>query len=80
MACMTDSASNNNTLMVALENKCKNQNIDFTQQNNHVRCLAHVINLAAQDALSTLKVRYVDNEIELLNNEETSDVIPKVSG
>jgi len=79
MACTTDSASNNDTFMAALENTCKNWNIDFTSHNNHVRCLAHIINLAAQDALSTLKVRYVNNEDELLNNDEISEVIPKVS-
>ncbi|GES78261.1 zinc finger BED domain-containing protein DAYSLEEPER-like [Rhizophagus clarus] len=62
MACTTDNASNNDTLMKSLEKTCKDQNIEFTVYNNHIRCLAHIINLAAQDALSTLKVRYVKNE------------------
>jgi len=79
MACTTDNASNNDTFMSFLEKICTDRNIEFTPQNNHIRCLAHIINLAAQDALSTLKVKYVDNENELLNNEEMSEVIPKVS-
>jgi hypothetical protein len=65
--------------MKALEKTCKDRNIEFTAYNNHIRCLAHIINLAAQDALSTLKVKYVENENELLNNDEVSEVVPKVS-
>ena len=56
MTCTTDSASNNDTLIDSLESICINQHIDFTKQNNHIRCLAHVINLAVQDALASLKV------------------------
>ncbi|CAB5207024.1 unnamed protein product [Rhizophagus irregularis] len=79
IACTTDNASNNDTLMKALEKTCKDRNIEFTAHNNHIRCLAHIINLAAQDALTTLKVKYVDNENELLNNDEVSEVVPKVN-
>ena len=80
MACTTDNATNNDTFMITLQQTCENRSIDFTARNNHVRCLAHVINLAAQAALSKLKVGYVDNENEILsNNNEINDVIPKVS-
>jgi hypothetical protein len=80
MAIMTDSATNNDTLMKTLQSTCRSKNIEFTVHNNHVRCLAHVINLAAQAALAKLKVGYVDNEDEILNNNnETNDVIPKVN-
>ncbi|CAB5367601.1 unnamed protein product [Rhizophagus irregularis] len=54
IACTTDNASNNDTLMKALEKT------------------------SAQDALTTLKVKYVDNENELLNNDEVSEVVPKL--
>ncbi|RGB43464.1 hypothetical protein C1646_749688 [Rhizophagus diaphanus] len=77
IACTTNNASNNNTLMKALEKTCKDQNIEFTVYNNYIRCLTHIINLAAQDVLSTLKVKYVENENELLNNDKVSEVIPK---
>lgn len=79
MAVTTDNATNNDTLMKDLERNCQDRNINFTAKNNHVRCLAHIINLAAQDALATLKVGYIENEDEMLNNEELSEVIPKVN-
>jgi hypothetical protein len=50
--------------MKALEKTCKDRNIEFTAYNNHIRCL-----------VSTLKVRYVKNENELLNNDEVSEVV-----
>ena len=78
MACTTDNASNNDTLINALEITCKEQNIAFTAYENHIRCLAHIINLSAQDALSTLKVGYLENEDEILINDGISEVIPKV--
>ena len=79
MACTTDNATNNNTFMNMLETTCKDRNIEFKKRDSHVRCLAHVINLAAQAALSKLKVGYVENESEILNNNnEINDVIPKV--
>ncbi|EXX64064.1 hypothetical protein RirG_146420 [Rhizophagus irregularis DAOM 197198w] len=65
--------------MSALETTCQEKGIDFTAYNNHIRCMAHVINLAAQDALSSLKVGYVESEDEILNqNKEIVDVIPKL--
>ena len=80
MAITTDNATNNDTLMKILQNACQTQNIEFTAYDNHVRCLAHVINLAAQDALSKLKVDYAENEDEILNYDgEISEVIPKVN-
>lgn len=80
MACTTDNATNNDTFMNMLQIKCECEGIGFTVFHNHVRCLAHVINLAAQAALLKLKVAYVDDESEILNNNnEINDVIPKVS-
>jgi len=77
MACTTDSASNNDTMMAAIEDTCRNKIIDFTKDKNHVRCLAHVINLAVQDALRALKAENVkDNGID--DNDVINDVIPKV--
>jgi len=79
MAIITDNATNNDTMIKMMEETCKNKNIAFSSYNNHVRCLAHVINLAAQDALAKLKVGYVEFKDEILNdNRETNDVIPKV--
>lgn len=72
MACTTDNASNNDTLMNKLQATCQDRNIEFI--------VVHMINLAAQDAFSNLKVGYVENESEILNqNSEISKVIPKVN-
>lgn len=78
MACTTDSASNNDTLMNSLESTCKSQNINFTKKNNHIRYLAHIINLAVQDALTVLKVGYSESEEEIFNRNDLDGVIPKV--
>jgi hypothetical protein len=65
--------------MDSLEFSCQERDIDFSKEDNHIRCLAHVINLAAQDALTTLKIGYFENENEILSQAETSDsVILKV--
>lgn len=45
--------------MKILELVCQKRNIDFTIDNNHVRYMAHIINLAAQAAFSCLKVPHV---------------------
>ena len=66
--------------MKSLQNACQNQNIEFSSYNNHVRYLAHVINLAAQNALTKLKVNYSESEDEILNDDgEITEVIPKVN-
>ena len=78
MTCITDSASNNDTLMNSLEFIYKDQNINFTK-NYHIRCLAHVINLIAQNTLITLKVRYSENENEVFNQDNSNGVISKVN-
>ena len=79
MAIITDNASNNDILIKMVEEMCKSKHIEFSTYHNHVRCLAHVINLAAQDALAKLKVEYIESENETLNDSrEINDVIPKV--
>ncbi|GES93097.1 zinc finger BED domain-containing protein RICESLEEPER 2-like [Rhizophagus clarus] len=76
--CTTDNASNNDSLMKSLELVCQERNINFTMKNNHMRCMAHIINLAVQAALSCLKVGYLENENEILNEvDEPTEVIPK---
>jgi hypothetical protein len=64
--------------MNSLENICLEQDISFSKKNSHIRCLAHVINLAAQDALSSLKANHFENEDEIFDQVEINGVIPKV--
>jgi hypothetical protein len=80
MPCTTNNTSNNDTLISKLEATCQCRNIEFAANNHHVRYLTHVINLAAQAALSKLKVCYVESESDLINQDnEILEVIPKVS-
>jgi hypothetical protein len=64
-----------------LEEYLSDEGIDFNSEHNHIRCLAHVINLSVQSLLSELKAEPThNNEQELLNKEEkTSNVVSKVS-
>ena len=55
VAITSDSAGNNGTLAKILEARCQNLSIDFKAKNHHVRCLAHVLNIAVQVFLTELK-------------------------
>jgi hypothetical protein len=57
---------------------CNENNIIFDPENQRVCCLAHIINLAAQDALKSLKGTGPDSEEEVLNNKNPIGVIAKV--
>ncbi len=57
---------------------CYDENIEFNSNNQRIRCLAHIINLAAQDALKTLKGAGPNNEEEVLENNNPVEVIAKV--
>jgi len=45
------------------------EEIEFNEKDQHIRCLAHVINLSAQEALKSLKSAADKNENELLNEK-----------
>ena len=88
LAVTTDNASNNITFLHNLSSELSIQNIEFDYLNQHVRCLAHVINLAAQQALNSLRAVSNTNEDEFLdenenNNEqitgETANILHKVN-
>lgn len=61
-AITTDNAANNMTFLQHLETTCQEQSIPFQAENRHVRCLAHVMNLAVQDFLAELKSQPLDDE------------------
>ncbi|GBC23981.2 ribonuclease H-like protein [Rhizophagus irregularis DAOM 181602=DAOM 197198] len=71
----TDNASNNVTFLKAVESDLSQRYIYYDSEDKHVRCLAHVINLAAQQVLTTLKA--TDNDES--SNEEVGSLIVKVS-
>ncbi|CAB5391826.1 unnamed protein product [Rhizophagus irregularis] len=57
----TYNASNNITFLQAVEDELSKKFIQFESKDKHVHCLAHVMNLAVQQALTTLKA-IEDNE------------------
>ena len=67
--------------MFCLKNICKEENIEFNRRENHIRCVAHIINLAVQNALKMLKTGNIDEQDLELNesNAQISDLVPKVS-
>lgn len=57
----------------------ENENFIFDSKNQRVRCLAHIINLAAQDALKALKGIGPESEEEVLeDNNNPIGVVAKV--
>ena len=63
-----------------LEEYFNEESITFDSVNQHVRYFAHIINLAAQDALGQLKGIGLENEEDILvdNNNIRMGVIEKV--
>lgn len=71
-----------NKMFQKFENMCENENIRFDAENQRVRCLAHIINLAVQNILKMLKEEAPNNENEILRENSpinTLGVIAKVS-
>ncbi|CAG8446528.1 17985_t:CDS:2, partial [Dentiscutata erythropus] len=54
MSITTDNASNMNSMFTNLEEKYFNEDLEFSSANQHVYCLAHIINLAVQEILKSL--------------------------
>ncbi|CAB5352179.1 unnamed protein product [Rhizophagus irregularis] len=69
----TDNASNNITFLKAVESDLSQRYIYYDSDDKHVRCLAHIINLVAQQVLTTLKA--TDNDES--SNEEVGSLIVK---
>jgi len=71
--------------MNILSRVLKSESISFEPKDQWVRCLAHVINLAVQAALTSLKATAVNSEDAVLweleeeTNAESVSVISKVS-
>jgi len=47
MAIMMDNASNNDTMMEAIESRCHEAGIEFSAQKSRMHCMPHTIHLAA---------------------------------
>src|SRR3954467_13586429 len=70
MAVVTNNASNNGAFLQLVEENLRQEKILFDVKNQHVRCMAHVINLAVQSFLQYLTASNTVN-----NNSDISDDI-----
>ena len=81
MAIGCDNASNMNTMLDKISRSLNEKNITFNSKNQRVRCLAHIINLAAKQAIENLYVSWPNDDIildEANNNVEFISIINKV--
>ncbi|KAJ7030509.1 hypothetical protein C8F04DRAFT_961456, partial [Mycena alexandri] len=52
---MMDNASNNDTLVAAIEQKCLEKNIKFSAQISRLRCMPHTVHLAVLQAIGAVE-------------------------
>ncbi|CAB4438514.1 unnamed protein product [Rhizophagus irregularis] len=77
-----NNATNNNTFLKEFEKACIKNHIEFHHKQNHVRCIAHVMNLAVLEILKYIKAgKPLDEDIildDILNNTNlfTNKIIP----
>lgn len=84
MAITTDNASNMISMLSKIRISLNSQNIIFKPNDQHVRCLAHIINLAVKNSLLELNACGLDideteEESRRENNEQLQNVIYKVN-
>ncbi|CAB5393652.1 unnamed protein product [Rhizophagus irregularis] len=74
IAITADNAANNNTFLKELEEICVQNETNFHHKKNHVRCLAHIINLTTNEILKHVKAGEARDGIMILedNSEESS--------
>ncbi len=86
MTITADNAANNNTFLKEIESFCHKKEIKFDHKKNHIRCLAHIINLTVQEILKDIKAGDAQEEdelLELVSQEEKEnnfnvEIIPKL--
>jgi hypothetical protein len=54
MAIVCDNASNNDTLLQALREKCADEGINFSTTHSYIHCLPHIVHLAAMQLLEDI--------------------------
>ncbi len=75
MAIACDNASNMDTMLCVISDNLKEKNITFDPYNQRVRCLAHVIDLAAKKALKDLNASGPEAEKCILEEVDKVDEI-----
>ena len=69
-----------NTMLNKISNSLQENGITFNSNNQRVQCLAHIINLAAKQAIENLYISWSDDDIldEANDNVELISIIYKV--
>jgi len=69
-----------NTMLNKISNSLQEKGITFNPDNQRVRCLAHIINLTAKQAIENLYVSWSDDDTldEANDNAELTSIIYKV--
>jgi hAT family protein len=67
----TDNAANIHKLLVRLQSVCLQRHITFDAKEQHVRCIAHISNLAVQALLRELRAESVDDDASFDNSATT---------
>jgi len=76
----TDNARNNDTFFKEFEKICIENYVEFNHNQNHVRCLAHIMNLAVQKILIHIKAENIEDENLILRDEYNIHYLTKSSG
>jgi hypothetical protein len=66
LAITTDSASTNGVFLRSVEEVCANRGIAFSKRDGHVRCAAHVFNIAVQELLKRIHAEAAEHEGEYM--------------
>ena len=65
-----DNAASNTTFIRELQLILHNEYIDFSCEDCHFRCFAHILNLGVQDMLSKLKLNDLEEDKETDSEDE----------
>jgi len=56
------------------------ENIEFNNVDQHIRCLAHIINLAAQEILKSLKIISNLSDDEFVDENDNNEQFRGITG
>jgi len=73
LAIVCDNASNMNTMLDVISSKLEKTGVIFDPKNHRVRCLTHIIDLAAKKALNDVHASGPDSESDILEKEEDTE-------